>query len=119
MNVGQLMADCDFILMASSHVYNGNLNDCQVLSDTFGHNVVSCRNFAVESGWLTNRINIVEANFDNDSQIVAVSSGDTTVFYYGKRHRGLPPDRYNFLDDGLGWQEDIHHLAVLIEQRVI
>lgn len=119
MNVIELIAACDFIMTASSHIYNGNLKDCQTLSDVFARDVVSCRNFAIKSGWLNSFISIVEATFDNNSQIVIVSSDDVPVFRYVKLTRGLPPDNYEFLDNGLDWQEDIYRLSLLAERGIL
>lgn len=119
MEVGELIAACDFIMMASSHIYNGNRNDCSVLSDAFGRTVVSCRNFAVESDLLNSLISIVEAIFDNDSQNVIVSSDGVPVFRYGKRTSFPFPDKYEFLDDNIDWQADIHLLALRAERGAL
>ncbi len=122
MEVTELMADCDFIMMASSHVYNGNRNDCKVLSDAFGRTVVSCRNFAVNSGRLSSLISIVEATFDNNSQVIVVSSDGTPVFRYTKKpvRSGLPiPDKYTIMNNNIGWQADIHLLASRATERAL
>lgn len=122
MEVTELMADCDFIMMASSHIYNGNRNDCRVLSDAFGRTVISCRNFAVDGGWLNSLISIVEATFDNDSQIIVVSSDGTPVFRYTKKPNWSGwsiPDKYEFLDNNIDWQTDIHLLALRARERAL
>lgn len=114
MEVGvKIMATCDFLLEESSHVYNGNWKDCRVLSDAIGRTVVSCKNFAIEGGGLSSLISIVEATFEDDSQIVVVSSDGVPVFRYKKRtHFGVGfPYGYEFLDDKVDWQIDILHLA--------
>ena len=116
MNVSELMADCDFIMMTSSHIYNGSRSDCRKLSELFGRTVVSCRSFETKSVWLSSLISIVEATADNDIQIVVISSDGVPVFRYWKRSRFSVPDKYEFLDDNEDWQADIHLLASSAER---
>ncbi|MBQ4428908.1 MAG: hypothetical protein II871_03970 [Clostridia bacterium] len=117
MNVIDLILDCDTIMMTSSHIYNGNQNDCNILSNTFGRDVVSCRNFAVNNRtFLNGLISIVEATFADNSQIVIVSSNGQPVFRYEKSAPNLPPDTYNIRDDDLCWQQDIHILSLFAAQ---
>ena len=112
MDVSEIIADCDFIMRVSSHIYDGNSDDCEVLSDTFDRTVVSCRNFAIESSLMYSMISIQEATFDNDSQVVFVSSDGIPVFYYARTTRySIIPDGYKFLSDNTVWQADIHFLA--------
>ncbi|MBQ9458498.1 MAG: hypothetical protein IJU66_01025 [Oscillospiraceae bacterium] len=117
MGVSELIADCDFIMMASSHIHNGNSDDCRVLSDTFGRNVVSCRNFVVKHSLMYSMIRIQEATFDDESQVIFVSSDSVPVFFYSRRTRySMIPDGYKFLSDNTVWQTDIHFLAECAER---